>query len=239
MHSCLTVSLNYCQLTFSCRPTLNKEIFVEIQSIDILEHFTYQVISQGRLIYSDSLDVPQRNYHVFQFLATFDLLPTVHLIVYYFKNNDIISAKVDIDIRENLNNFIKLKLSQENVKPGETVNIDITTNPKSLVGLVGVDSSVLLLKKNNDLTIDDVWDERELYQYQLHERNAKSSHNQSPYYYNRYWADFQVFSNKLYNLYIYLCFVLNSSLFLFSVGTNDILHKCKARRYVNVMNGKY
>lgn len=174
------------------RPTLNKEIFVEIQSIDILEQFTYQVISQGRLIYSDSLDVPKRNYHVFQFLATFDLLPTAHLIVYYFKNDDIISAKVDIDIRENLNNFIKLKLSEMSAKPGETVNIDISTKPKSYVGLFGVDQSVLLLKKNHDITIEDAWNERELYQYQLHERNAKSSHGHSPYFYNKYWGDFQV-----------------------------------------------
>lgn len=171
---------------------LDKEIFVEIQSIDILEHFTYQVISQGRLIYSDSLNVPQRNYHVFHFLATFDLLPTAHLIVYYFKDDDIISAKIDIDIRENLNNFIKLKLSEARVKPGDTINIAITTKPNSYIGLAGVDQSVLLLKKNNDISIDDAWNERELYQYQFHDRNAKSNHGHSPYFYNKYWADFQV-----------------------------------------------
>lgn len=175
-----------------CRPTLNKEIFVEIQSTDILKHFTYQIISQGRLIYSDSLDVPQRNYHVFNFLATFELLPTAHLIVYYFKNDDIISNKIDIDIRENLNNFIKLKLSETRVQPGDSVNIDIITKPKSRIGLLGVDQSVLLLKKNNDLSIDDAWNERELYQYQFHERNPKSSFGHSPYFYNKYWGDFQV-----------------------------------------------
>lgn len=184
--------LKQCSNIFHCRPTLNKEIFVEIQSIDILERFTYQVISQGRLIYSNSLDVPQRNYHVFHFLATFDLLPTAHLIVYYFKNDDIISTKIDIDIRENLNNFIKLKLSESRVKPGDSVNIGITTKPNSYVGLLGVDQSVLLLKKNNDLTTEDAWNERELYQYQFHERNAKSSLGHSPYFYNKYWGDFQV-----------------------------------------------
>lgn len=170
---------------------MNKEIFVELQSIDILEHFTYQVISQGRLIYSNSLDVPKRNYHVFGFLATFELLPTAHLIVYYFKNDDILSTKIDIDIRENLNNFIKLKLSDSQVQPGDNVRIDITTQPKSYVGLLGVDQSVLLLKKNNDLSINDAWNERELYQYQFHERNTKSNMGHSPYFYNKYWGDFQ------------------------------------------------
>lgn len=188
---------------------------MEIQSIDILEHFTYQVISQGRLIHSDSLNVPQRNYHVFHFLATFDLLPTAHLIVFYFKNDDIISAKIDIDIRENLNNFIKLKLSETSVKPGETINIDITTKPKSYVGLFGVDQSVLLLKKNNDISIEDAWNERELYQYQFHDRNAKSNHGHSPYFYNKYWADFQVKNLEL--------FVKNNSTFERQNGKFDIL----------------
>lgn len=171
---------------------LNREIFVEIQSIDILEHFTYQVISQGRLIYSDSVIVPKRNYHVFHFLATFDLAPVAHLIVYYFKNDDIISAKVDIDIRENLNNFVKLKLTETTVKPGEMVNISIISKPKSYVALCGIDLGVLLLKKNNDITVDDAWNEREFYQYQFHERNAKSNVGHSPYFYNKYWGDFQV-----------------------------------------------
>lgn len=171
---------------------LDRKIFVEIQSIDALEHFTYQVISQGRLIHSDSLNVPKRNYHVFHFLATFDLAPVAHLIVYHFKNDDIISAKIDIDLRENLNNFIKLKLAKGTVRPGEMANIDIISKPSSYVALCGVDLSVLLLKKNNDLTLNDAWNERELYQYQFHERNAKSDAGHSPYFYNKFWGDFQV-----------------------------------------------
>lgn len=220
---------------FSCRPTLDKEIFVEIQSIDILEHITYQVISQGRLIYSNTLNVPNRNYHVFHFLATFDLLPTAHLIVYYFKNDDIISTKIDIDVRENLNNFVKLKLSDATVKPGDMVNIDIISKPKSCVALLGVDQSVLLLKKNNDISIEDAWNERELYQYQFHERNAKSNMGHSPYFYNKYWGDFQVNElniqwSKLFIRSIFF-FVL---FFRYLVDTNDIFHKCPSRWYVHM-----
>lgn len=150
------------------------------------------MISQGRLIYSDSLHVPKRNYHVFHFLATFDLVPTAHLIVYYFRNDEIISSKIDIDIRGNLNNFVKLKLGKTTVRPGGEVNIAITSKPKSYVALCGVDHSVLLLKKNNAITINDAWNERELYQYQFHDRNAKSNARDSPHFYNRYWGDYQV-----------------------------------------------
>lgn len=157
-----------------------------------MEQFTYQVISQGKLIYSESLAVPQRNYHVFSFKATFDLLPRAHLIVYYFREDDIVSAKIDIDIRGNLNNFVKLKLSESQVKPGDNIRIDITTNPKSLVGLLGVDQSVLLLKKNNELSVEDAWNERELYQYHFHERISTKTSGRSPYFYNKYWNDFQV-----------------------------------------------
>lgn len=200
-----------------------------MQSIETLDRFTYQVISQGKLIYSNSLEVPQRNYHVFSFLASFDLVPKAHLIVYYFKNDDIISTKIDIDIRDDLNNFVKLKLSNARVKPGENVHIDIATKPNSIVGLLGVDQSVLLLKKNPDLSVEDAWNERELYQYQFHERNSKLNIGHSPYFYNNYWNDFRV-NYELY-LFCFDCAVEFAILFniiffmLYAVKSCHTVHK--------------
>lgn len=173
-------------------PALNKEIFVEVQSISLLTHFTYQLVSQGKLIASDSVEVPERKYHVFSFLATFELAPKAHLIVYYFKNDEIISARIDIELRDELQNFVKLKLSSAKVAPGDNVNIDVTTNPNSYVGLLGVDQSVLLLKKNAELTAEDAFNERELYQYRFHDKMTTEKQEQTPYYHNSYWNDFRV-----------------------------------------------
>jgi hypothetical protein len=46
-------------------------------------------------------------------------------------------------------------LSADQAKPGEMVNLTVTSDSNSLVGLLGVDQSVLLLKSGNDL--DKSW----------------------------------------------------------------------------------
>lgn len=118
----------------------------------------YHVISRKKIIFSDTVKVPHRSYHVFQIPATFDLLPSAKLIAYFFENGMIVSAKVDININSKdvkLSNFIKLKLSKNQIRPSENISISVFTNPNSYVGLVGVDQSVILLKENNDLTIEN------------------------------------------------------------------------------------
>lgn len=179
------------------RPKLNGKIFIEVQSSDLLDQITYQVISRGKLINSNSLNVPQRNYHVFSLLVTFDLVPKADLIVYYFKNDNIVSTKLSIDIRDDLSNFVKLKLSKSQVQPSDNVTIAIISSPKSYIGLLAVDQSTLLLKQNTDLRIDDIWNEREQYQYHFHEKKPKSS-TQSTYFPKIYWNDFKVFTEVLY-----------------------------------------
>jgi hypothetical protein len=42
---------------------------------------------------------------------------------------------------------VKLELSTLQAGPGQNLDITINTNPNSFVGLLGVDQSVLLLKK--------------------------------------------------------------------------------------------
>lgn len=46
---------------------------------------------------------------------------------------------------------MKVDLASEQTKPSETVDISVTANPNSFVGLLGVDQSVLLLKSGNDI----------------------------------------------------------------------------------------
>lgn len=94
-------------------------------------------------------------------MATFEMAPTCNVIVYRFNKKEIISAMVPIPLNEDLNNYLKLKLSAQKTKPGENVTIDILTNPKSYVGLLGVDQSVLLLRKNEGLTHEEAMRELE------------------------------------------------------------------------------
>lgn len=52
-----------------------------------------------------------------------------------------------------------MELSTNQTKPGEDLKITVNTKPNSYVGLLGVDQSVLLLKKGNDLEKSTVFEE--------------------------------------------------------------------------------
>lgn len=96
---------------------------------------------------------------MFKFTATFDMAPSLDVIVYRLKKGELLSAKTNIELKVDLNNFVKLKLSTQQTSPGQNITIDVTTNPKSYVGLLGIDQSVLILKKNDGLTKEDAFNE--------------------------------------------------------------------------------
>lgn len=173
------------------RPTLNQDIFIEVQSNKEMQNFTYQIIGHGRVIYAGNVAVPDRKYHVFKFKATFDLAPKATVIVYRFKNGEIIAAKTEIPIDDDLSNFVKLKLSSAETQPGKDISIDIVTNGGSYVGLAGVDQSVLLLKKNTDLGKDEAFQEMNEYQERFHDVNDGPWHVSPRPYTNEHFAVFE------------------------------------------------
>ncbi|XP_031631360.1 CD109 antigen-like [Contarinia nasturtii] len=187
-------------------PKLNENIVVEVKSKRLLQHFTYQVIGNGRLIYAENVVVPNRTDHVIKFKATFDLVPKATLIVYRVENSDIIATKNEISIDDDLNNFVKLKLSTTETQPSTNVSIDVSTNAESYVGLVGVDQSVLLLKKNFGLTKQDAFDEIISFQKNLHPTKTGPWNVKSPKYLNEYFRPFEhtnliLFTNAKQEIY--------------------------------------
>ncbi|XP_031634654.1 CD109 antigen-like, partial [Contarinia nasturtii] len=191
------------------RPTLNKNVFVEVQSSHQLQNFTYQVIGHGKLIYAENVAVPDRKYHVFKFKATFDLVPKATLIVYRVKNGEIVATRNEISIEDDLNNFVKLKLSEDETQPGKDISIDVITNPDSYVGLVGVDQSVLLLKKNDGLTKQEAFDEMNNYQNKFYPTEFGAWSVEPRQYINDYfrpfeYSDFILFTNAKQETYKYI-----------------------------------
>lgn len=150
------------------RPTLNENVFVEVQSNVEMKNFTYQVVAHGKIVHAGNVAVPDRTYHVIKFNATFAMAPRAKIIVYRFKDNDIIAANTEIQVDEQLNNFVKVKLSKNEAQPGNEIAIDIITNPSSYVGLFGVDQSVLLLKENKGITKEDAFESTNDYDRRFH-----------------------------------------------------------------------
>lgn len=175
--------------------TLGQLIYAEIESKTPLPTFTYQVIARGKVLRAETIKAPNSESHIIEFPATFEMAPSARLLVYYFKENEIQSTCADINLRDELNNLIELKVSSLKAKPGSTVDIAVSTSPHSFVGLLGVDQSVLLLKANEGLSKEDAFNEIEQYQYAVHESTNAAKRIHAPYYANSYWNDFRVSSH--------------------------------------------
>lgn len=75
-------------------------------------------------------------------------------------------------------------MSTKQARPGQEVDITVISKPNSYVGLLGVDQSVLLLRKGNDLDKSQIFNE-------LDEYSRKQS-SPSRYYRVDEWEDFSV-----------------------------------------------
>lgn len=51
---------------------------------------------------------------------------------------------------------VSVKTDMKDTKPGGLVSVSVETKPNAVVGLLGIDQSVLLLKSGNDITQNDV-----------------------------------------------------------------------------------
>lgn len=149
-------------------PKLNKEVTVEVRSTKELKSITYQVIGRGDVLVSQTVDVPNAKIVSFRFLSTFLMVPTAKIHAYYVSSEtgQIISDTTEITFPSNFQNPLKIDLSKTQAQPGEDVDLTITTNPNSYVGLLGVDQSVLLLKGGNDLDRNAIFDSLKKYDEQ-------------------------------------------------------------------------
>ncbi|XP_052898513.1 thioester-containing protein 1 allele R1-like isoform X2 [Anopheles moucheti] len=146
-------------------PLVGKDVLVEVTATTPMKYFTYQLLGRGDVLLSNTIAVPESKTHSFKFPATFAMVPRAKLVVYFIAaNGDMVSDSKVITFDSELQNFMKVSLSKEQTKPGQDVEISISTNPDSYVGLLGVDQSVLLLKSGNDITKEQVFGELEKYE---------------------------------------------------------------------------
>lgn len=92
--------------TLSFRPRINRDITVEVQSTESLRYLSYQVLGRGDIILSNSVEIPNRKSHIINFLASFAMVPKAQFVVHYIRDYEIISDRLEIDLGEDLQNFV-------------------------------------------------------------------------------------------------------------------------------------
>lgn len=71
-----------------------------------MRSLSYQVLGRGDIIFTNTVEIPNRKSHAITFLATFAMLPKAHFIVHYIKDNEVISDRLEIDLGDDLQNFV-------------------------------------------------------------------------------------------------------------------------------------
>uniref|UniRef100_A0A8C9DFZ0 CD109 molecule n=1 Tax=Prolemur simus TaxID=1328070 RepID=A0A8C9DFZ0_PROSS len=125
-----------------------------------LKELSYMVVSRGQLV-----AVGKQNSTTFSLTPENSWAPKACIIVYYVEDNgEIINDVLKIPVQLVFENKIKLFWSKANAEPSEKVSLRISvTQPDSIVGIVAVDKSVNLMNASNDITMENVVHELELY----------------------------------------------------------------------------
>ncbi|KAL5279600.1 CD109.2 family protein [Megaselia abdita] len=147
----------------SKKPKLDKDLSVTLTSDKPLEYFVYHIIARGDIIKSELVQVPEnRRSHTFKITPTFAMVPSASVFVSSIRDGNMIFEETSINFEHEFENKIEIETAEE-AKPGEEVNIKVKTSPNSYVGLLGVDQSVLLLKKGNDLSKSEIFNDLQNY----------------------------------------------------------------------------
>jgi len=149
-------------------PKIGEEITFRVYSTQQAVNFYYEIISRGRVIFSDFT-----NNRDIAFNTTLLMAPSSQLLVYQIlPNSEVAADSLPFKVEAQYSHSVTVEFSKPEAEPGEKVSIDISTEGESKVGIVAVDRSVFILAENR-LNLQQVFDELEkLYmqpQVELHE----------------------------------------------------------------------
>ncbi|KAL7293106.1 hypothetical protein TKK_0013261 [Trichogramma kaykai] len=159
------------------KPTVGEYVEIEVNSTTPLKYLSYQILGRGDVLNAASIQVSNRNSANFRFLATYPMAPVAHVLVYYVRDDgELVADTLDIELEGTLQNFVDIKtVPNDEVGPGDNVDITIIAKPNSYVGLLGVDQRSLVLKSGNDISYDQV--RRELTSYDSNDFSSNEDEN--------------------------------------------------------------
>jgi CD109 antigen len=131
-------------------------------------NFYYEVVSRGRVVFSDFSRSSEISFDTTPLMA-----PSSRLLVYQIlPNSEVAADYIPFDVEGDFPQSVSVAFSQEQVEPGDAVDVQVQAQGPAKVGLVAVDRSVFILAENR-LNLQQVFDELErLYmepQAELHE----------------------------------------------------------------------
>ncbi|KAM7079811.1 complement C3 [Ciconia maguari] len=131
---------------------------------DSVPHFTYLIMSKGRII-----RVGRQRHEAGQSLVTMslpvtaELIPSFRIVAYYYvKPSEIVADSIWVDVKDTCMGTLVVKGATEADnrvhEPGTPMRLRVEGDHNAWVGLVAVDKGVFVLSKKNKITQSKVWD---------------------------------------------------------------------------------
>ncbi|KAG1650780.1 Alpha-2-macroglobulin-like protein 1 [Nymphon striatum] len=100
--------------------------------------------------------------HIGQFTLdldiTPDMAPTARVLLFYIRpDNEAVAAHTFFDVKPCFNNKATLKFKESSIYPGTNAKYEISAAPNSICAVAGVDKKVHILRSDNQLTSDKVF----------------------------------------------------------------------------------
>lgn len=149
-----------------CGQTYNltvKYIFSKsgLQEGETTADFSYMIMSRTKIIAFGQSPVDLTNSLQGEFTInvkiTPDHVPFVDVVVYYMLDKEVVPSTIHLNTENCFSNQVSLEFSEKRAKPGSTVNLDITSAPRSMCAVRLFDSSLLLLQQDDPLTPASVY----------------------------------------------------------------------------------
>jgi len=148
------------------------EVKFKVHTTREAANFYYEVVSRGRVVFSDYSESSDISFSTTPLMA-----PSAKMLVYQIlPNSEVAADYIPFDVEGDYPHSVEAAFSQEEVRPGEGLDIVVQTEGRAKVGLVAVDRSVFILAENR-LNLQQVFDELE----RLYMQPQVELHEASPY----------------------------------------------------------
>lgn len=89
------------------KPMIGDTFTVDVLSSVPMSYLTYQLLGRGDILDTATIPLSERTSHQLKFLASFAMVPMAEVIVFYVRDGQLVSAKLEVTMSENLQNTVK------------------------------------------------------------------------------------------------------------------------------------
>ncbi|XP_038068453.1 CD109 antigen-like isoform X2 [Patiria miniata] len=126
----------------------------EIRTTEIPPKLTYQIFAKGNIVLTDSITSVLSTNTILTIDVTSAMAPKARLVVSYVRpdNSELILDSISISVDGAFENEVTIGFNKDEAEPGDEIKLDVTAERNSFVGILAIDTSVMLLKTGNDIT---------------------------------------------------------------------------------------